>query len=97
MLLLLAVVRLTKIYGLKQADDYTVKISSSIVGSIPYKTTYKTDSSLGAGNTKVIQKGSNGLKSVTYKILYQNGKEVSREVISRDTYQPHNQIIARGN
>ena len=87
----------TKIYGLKQADDYTVKISSSIVGSIPYKTTYKTDSSLGAGNTKVIQKGSNGLKSVTYKILYQNGKEVSREVISRDTYQPHNQIIARGN
>lgn len=87
----------TKIYGLKQADDYTVKISSSIVGSIPYKTTYKTDSSLGAGNTKVIQKGSNGLKSVTYKILYQNGIEVSREVISRDTYQPHNQIIARGN
>lgn len=87
----------TKIYGLKQADDYTVKISSSIVGSIPYKTTYKTDSSLGASNTKVIQKGSNGLKSVTYKILYQNGKEVSREVISRDTYQPHNQIIARGN
>lgn len=86
----------TKIYGLKTANDYTVKITSSIVGSIPYKTTYKTDHSLQKGQTKVLQKGSNGIKSVTYKILYQNGKEVSRQVLSRDTYQPHNQVVARG-
>ena len=60
------------------------------------KTTYTTDDSLETGKTKVIQSGSNGATSVTYRILKLNGKEVSRTLISKDTYQPHNQVIARG-
>lgn len=48
------------------------------------------------GQTKVVQSGSNGAKSVAYKILKQNGQEVSRTLLSRDTYSPHNQIIAKG-
>lgn len=86
-----------KIYGLRQEDDCEVEIESYRTGTVPYKTTYTTDSSLGAGETKVIQSGSNGATSVAYKILKQNGSVISKEVISRDTYQPHNQIIARGN
>lgn len=83
-----------QIFGMKQDDDYTVKIKSSVVGSIPFKTTYKTDGSLAPGETKVLQKGSNGVKSVTYKILYRDGQEVSRTEISRDSYNPHNKVIA---
>jgi len=86
----------TQIYGLKQDTDYEVKVRSSVIGSIPYKTTYKNDSSLAPGETKVLQKGSNGLRSVTYQIFYSNGAEVSRREVSRDTYSPHNQVIARG-
>ncbi len=86
-----------KVYGLKQENDCNVEILSYRTGTVPYKTTYTNDNSLGAGQTKVIQAGSNGARSVTYKILKKDGKEISREVISRDTYSPHNQIIARGN
>ena len=85
-----------QIFGMKQDDDYTVRIKSSVIGSIPFKTTYKTDGSLAPGETKVLQKGSNGVKSVTYKILSKNGQEVSRKEISRDIYNPHNKIIATG-
>lgn len=85
------------IYGLKQDDDYDVEILSYKTGTVPYRTTYTKDSSLTGGRTKVIQAGSNGATSVTYKIFKRNGKEVSRELVSKDTYSPHNQVIAKGN
>lgn len=85
------------IYGLNQDDDCDVEIVSYRTGTVGYRTTYTTDSSLSSGKTKVIQSGSNGATSVTYRILKRDGEEVSREEISRDTYSPHNQIIARGN
>lgn len=86
-----------KIYGLKQENDYNVEILSYRTGTIGYKTTYTNDSSLAPGQTKVIQSGSNGATAVAYRILKKDGKEISRELLSRDTYSPHNQIIARGN
>ena len=84
------------IYGLKSDDDYEVKIQSSKIAIIPFTTEYKDDSSIPVGTTKVIQSGSNGCKSQTYKILYKNGSEVSRSLINSDTYKPHNQVVARG-
>ncbi len=85
------------IYGLKEDNEYNVEIVSYRTGTIAYKTTYTTDKSLQNGQTKVVQSGSNGATSVAYRVLKQNGVEVSRELLSRDTYNPHNQIIARGN
>ena len=85
------------IYGLHQDDDCTVSIVSSRTGSVPYSTSYTTDSSLGPGETRVVQSGSNGARSVTTKILYRDGEEVGRETVSTDYYSPHNQVIARGN
>lgn len=85
-----------KIFGLKEDNDYDVEILSYRTGTIPFNTTYTSDPSLGEGQTKVVQNGSNGATSVTYKILKRNGQEVSRELVSRDRYQPHNQVIAKG-
>ena len=86
------------IYGLKTDNDYTVKLDAQYVSTVYYKTIYQKDSSLGSGNSKVIQNGSNGCKTATYKYLYDsNGTLVSSECISRDTYNPHNKIIAVGN
>ena len=85
------------INGLKEDNEYDVEIISYRTGTINYKTTYTTDKSLAKGQTKVIQSGSNGATAVAYRVLKQNGVEVSRELLSRDTYSPHNQIIARGN
>lgn len=84
------------VYGLKTSDDYEVKLVSSKIATIPFSTEYKDDSSLPAGTTKILQGGSNGCKTQTYKILYKNGTEVSRTLINSDTYRPHNQVVARG-
>ena len=90
--------RLTiSVFGLKEDVEYEVELVSYKTGTIPYSTVYTTDSSLGKGKTKVVQSGSNGATSVAYKILKLNGQEVSRTLLSKDTYSPHNQIIARGN
>lgn len=86
-----------KIYGHKEETEYEVKITSARTGSVAPKTTYQTDSSLGPGEEKVIQSGSSGATSVTYKSLYLNGELVSKEVISRDRYNAHNKVVARGN
>ena len=85
-----------QVYGLKEDVEYEVELVSYKTGSVPYSTVYTTDSSLAKGKTKVVQSGSNGSKSEAYKILKLNGKEVSRTLLSRDTYSPHNKIIARG-
>lgn len=90
--------RLTiSVYGLKEDVEYEVELVSYKTGTVPYSTVYTTDSSLGKGKTKVVQSGSNGATSVAYKVLKLNGKEVSRTLLSKDRYSPHNQIIARGN
>lgn len=85
------------IYGLKTDNDYRVELDAQYVSTVYAKTTYKTDSSLASGESKVIQSGSNGCKTATYKYLYdKDGNLVSSECISRDTYNPHNQIVAVG-
>ena len=85
------------IYGLKTDNDYTVKLDAQYVSNVPYKTIYQKDSSLASGESKVIQNGSNGCKTATYKYLYgANGTLVSSECISRDTYNPHNKVVAVG-
>lgn len=85
-----------KFYGLKESEEYDIEIVSYRTGSVPYRTTCTTDSSLAAGQQKVIQRGSNGAKSVAYRIRKKNGQVISKELLSKDTYDPHNQIIAVG-
>lgn len=85
------------IYGLKRDTDYKVVLDAQYVSTVYFKTVYQKDSSLASGQSKVIQNGSNGCKTATYKYLYDaNGALVSSECISRDTYNPHNKIVAVG-
>ena len=85
------------IYGLKTDSDYTVELESVYLSTVYAKTVYKQDSSLANGARKVIQSGSNGCKTATYKILYDSaGNFVSKECISKDTYNAHNKIVAVG-
>ena len=62
----------------------------------PYSVIYETDSSLAAGKERVAQYGIQGCKSITYKVIKQNGVEIERIVLSSDTYDPQNKIIKRG-
>lgn len=85
------------IYGLKTDDDCTVVLDPRYISSVPYKTTYQNDASLATGETRVVSSGSNGCKTATYKYVYdKNGTLISFECISRDTYSPHNKVVAVG-
>ncbi len=65
--------------------------------SIPFQTKYTDNNDYKSGSQKVLQKGENGEKTVTYEVTYQNGKEVSRQQIDEKvTKEPVDQIVQRG-
>ena len=86
----------TQIFGLKSDNEYEVEIQSYVTQYIKYKTIEQQDANLPKGQTKIIQSGSNGCKSVAYRILKKNGEVVSKTLLSQDTYNPHNKIVAIG-
>lgn len=85
-----------QIYGMKEETEYEVKIETKITGSIPMKTVYEDDPTLEKGKEKVEQKGHNGTYSEVYKVVYLNGKVVSRTLLSKDKYNQMSTIIKRG-
>ena len=84
------------IYGIKEEEEYEVEIESKVTGSIPYTTNYVEDNTLAAGQQVVKSNGSNGLKSVAYKVLKQNGVVISRTLLSQDTYNPMQRVVRVG-
>ncbi len=84
------------IYGIKEEVEYDVDIVTNVLSYTPYKVIYENNSSLAPGQQKVTQNGMNGCKSITYKVLKLNGSEVSRSVLSSDSYDPMNKIINVG-
>lgn len=64
---------------------------------IEFETVVKEDSNLKKGEKKTTQKGANGEKEVTMKLVMEDGKEVSREVVeSKVVKEPVNQIVTKG-
>lgn len=84
------------IYGVKEDPDYKVEFQTSVTETIPYTITYIDDATLPVGKEVVEQKGTNGCKSVTYKVLYLNGAVVSKKMLSSDTYNAMERVIRRG-
>lgn len=80
------------IYGDKQSRDYTVKIESEIVETIPAEEEVIVDETLEPGSKVLVQAGRTGYRVNTYKSIIKNGKTVSRDLISKDFYRPKNFI-----
>jgi len=65
--------------------------------SIDFATEFKNTSELDKGVKKVIQTGKPGQKVITSSVIYENGKEVSRKLVSEKLKsQPVKQIVALG-
>lgn len=59
--------------------------------------TSKDDSNLPIGTSKVVQACKNGVRTTTYKVIYKNGVEQSRQqVASAITISPINEITSIG-
>jgi hypothetical protein len=64
---------------------------------IAFKTQEKTDSKLSWRERKIEQKGEKGILAVKYKIIYKNGKEISRIILERKTTkEPVPEIAIQG-
>lgn len=84
------------IYGMEEEVEYEVEIQDKVTDVIPYTTkTIKTDE-LTKGETLVVQKGVDGYKSEAYRILKLNGKVISKTLLSKDSYNPLQEIIQEG-
>jgi uncharacterized protein YabE (DUF348 family) len=64
---------------------------------VAYKVFKKTDRNLDKGKVNVVRQGMEGKKEVKYKVIYQNGKEISRFLVSEVMkVAPVNKVIAVG-
>ena len=86
------------IFGIKEEErEYTYTFKTNTISTIPFTTKYIEDASLKPGEEVVKQKGANGLVTQTYMTKMKNGKIVSSQLLSKDTYSAMQKIIRRGN
>lgn len=83
------------ILGVLEEQEYVVTLETEILETTDYKTTYEYSSSIPVGKEELKQVGKNGYKCSTYKILSLGEKEISRTLLSTDTYKSQKEIILK--
>lgn len=85
------------IYGnTNEKGNRTYEMANEILKTIPAPTKTIDDPNLEEGKTIVETKGMTGYVVNSYLITYENGKEINREFIAKDTYKTTDTIIKRG-
>ena len=82
-----------KIHGIKEETEYEIKILPVITQNIPNGIQEIVDPTLAPGTRRITQSGASGCKVTTYIEKRLDGKVVSKEAISSDTYRPMTQIV----
>ncbi len=73
-------------------EDYLVEEQK-----IPFESVIKYNDTLEQGKTKVVQEGKAGLKEVKYKLTYEDGIEVEREVVDVVVHEKAvNEVVEKG-
>ena len=75
------------------------KASSVVVTStevVPFQTITQNDATLPKGQTKVVQKGANGKRTILTEVTTVDGKQSSKVLENTITEQPVNEVIAVG-
>ncbi len=85
-----------QIYGIKEDVEYEVEIIDTVTEVIPYETRYIETNELETGTEQLVQTGTNGYKSEAYRVLKLNGKIISKTLLSKDSYNPLEEIIKKG-
>lgn len=74
----------------------TYSFTSDVYENIPVTVKYEDDASLAEGSEVVKQAGTAGYKVKAYRITYQNGTQINKELLNNDTYTPLPRIIKKG-
>ncbi|MFN7251998.1 MAG: peptidoglycan DD-metalloendopeptidase family protein [Anaerobacillus sp.] len=74
-----------------------VEEASVVSEEVPFQTETKEDSSMWRGDTKIEQTGEKGERIVSYLIARENGRTISRKIVSEEvTKEPKNHIVVKG-
>lgn len=84
------------VYGMEEDVEYEVEIQDKVTEVIPYTTKTIKTNELAKGEKQTVQKGVDGYKSEAYRILKLNGKVVSKTLLSKDSYNPLQEVIKEG-
>lgn len=84
------------IVGTDEHPEREIKITTQQTGSSSPKVVIKKDATLPEGEIKVESEGTNGSSHVAYKVVYENGEEISRTVLSKTTYAGKDRVEIHG-
>ena len=85
------------IYGKETRDsNREVSFESETVSNVEPKVQFQLDAGLAAGTWRVTQSGSSGCIAQLWKIVKVDGKQQSREIFNKSSYQAQPQIITIG-
>lgn len=85
------------IYG-KEEDDksHSVKYETEITGVAVQNTQWVADPNVPLGKMTTTVSGHTGYTAKLWKVVYENGEEVSREVYNNSKYNPSNRMVTVG-
>ncbi len=88
-----SVINIDEIIEITRVEKELVKLEESIA----YSSVVKMVRDLKASEVKKISDGKDGLKEVTYEVIKEDGKEVSRFIVDEKiTLEPRSEIIEKG-
>lgn len=87
--------------AIKEGMDIQItRVDSKVIKetvAVDYQTTVEKDDNMEKNTTRVVQDGIQGQKEVSTKIIFENGKEIARQIINElVTKQPIGKIVAEG-
>ena len=86
-----------EIIATNKNEDGGMTVSIKVTESIPFTTEYRRNEDLFIGTYQKVQDGADGVKEVTYNIIYEDGIPVSREKVCEQTVlEPLPKVIDEG-
>jgi len=70
--------------------------SETVDEAIPRAVVYQDDPTMDMGQHTVLDWGADGLNHREYRVRYENGQEMQRELVSESQQPPRDQVIAQG-
>lgn len=84
------------ILGTDEHPQREIKIETTQTGTSSPKVIIEKDSNLPLGEIKVESAGTTGSSHVSYKVVYENGKQVSRTHLANSTYRGKDRVEIHG-
>ena len=85
------------IYGKEtRPENREIEFESEVLNTEEYSVTYKANSKRSFGEMNYTGSPHTGMEARLWKIVYEDGKEVSREIFNTSTYEKSDEIIEIG-